>query len=202
MIRFTRGFALCAVIFTLNGMGAAYGQYTVLTGSTTGGGNIVIGNGTGLGPLVSGDGKLSSIGFDNLTFNAGSFAIGSGTETVFFTTSNNLVAVSGTVMADTGFSALVLTAPTSRSPPRPPVSSWELVGTAGTNLQAGGNGGNAIWGYTITGDLNSFHLNNLASSRAARAGMPTVTTHPVATAAMQSSWREMLPQLRTCPMSR
>jgi len=107
MIRFNmkRMAALAALASGMALANTASAQYTTTVGNTPGGGNTVVGNGV-LGPLATGDGNLSSGGFDNITFNIGSTATGSGVDTVFISTGGNTLLNNGTITGDALYSAI------------------------------------------------------------------------------------------------
>lgn len=141
---------LGALALALGGMETARGQYAV-TGTTAGGGNNITGSGL-LGSLVSGDGTLSAGGFDKLNLSAGSFAIGSGTDTVTFTTGNNTLLSSGTIGADTGFSAVVFEGNPTHETISTGLTSL-ILGGAGTpdTGSGGGDGGNGLYIHSPSG---------------------------------------------------
>ena len=151
MYHFPRTFTLAALLFAVGSLGHAYGQYTI-TGTTAGGGNIVVGSGTGLGSIISGDGTLSPTGFDNVTFNPGSFATDTGADTVVFTTTGNVVINSGTVIGATGHVAILSTG-----------SNITLTNNAG-GLIVGGSGtisqGLIAVEYTSIPSIAGFQLTN------------------------------------------
>ena len=89
----------------LCGSSVAYGQYAV-TGTTSGGGEVITGKGT-LGALSSSSTPvaLSPAGFDRVTLGAGSMAAAAGQDTLLFSTSHDTLLNLGEVTGGAGQSA-------------------------------------------------------------------------------------------------
>jgi len=154
---------LAAIAVALSGMGTAYGQYSASVGTAPGGGNTVIGSGTGLGNLGPGS-PLSNGGGDSITFLPGSFALGSGSDTVQIQTPNESLTNQGIISSPMGtgqygFNAISFTMNVSNETVTNTGSVYGGLGATGEFSYYGGTGGNALYIYT-SGNVSGFTLKN------------------------------------------